>query len=235
MALQMATYLRGRMGNIVFYQRAGIYIARSVPLVVKQSAATKKWNKNFGVSATAGKSLRPLLLPVLPFPKNRSMQSRFSGAITKWIRLGNPAALPAGTNLPFISQFQFNKDSSITERWKIPWRVVQPVAGLIEVQLPAFIPNMSITAPAHTISVDCTITVASCLLADGKALGSCTKQLSIDYTGTPIHAQTISMPVPTPAGALVITAAFLQYRLANGQYCSKTAFLPASVIDARYC
>ena len=41
MALQIANFVSGKIDNVVFYRRAGTYIARSIPAVVKQSAAPK--------------------------------------------------------------------------------------------------------------------------------------------------------------------------------------------------
>lgn len=74
MALQSATFLSGKIDKVVFYKRSGTYIARAIAAEVKQSAATKQRSKNFGIAASAGKTLRSLLLPVLPFPKDKRMQ-----------------------------------------------------------------------------------------------------------------------------------------------------------------
>jgi hypothetical protein len=162
------------------------------------------------------------------------MQIKFSGAIAQWLGLSDPVSLPVSNAIPFIDHFQFNDSTSIAERWKLPLTVMQPSANLVEVNIPAFVPATAIAAPAHTSMVECTITAAACLLADGTALGSFTQTISIPYNDTLINAQTLSLPVPTNSGAIVVTAACLQYYLTNGQYNSNPAFMPASVIDARY-
>ena len=41
MALQTANYLSGRIENIIFYQSGLKYLARSMPVNVKQTMATK--------------------------------------------------------------------------------------------------------------------------------------------------------------------------------------------------
>jgi len=235
MALQMETYLSGRMNNVVFFKRAGIYMARSLPATVKLSAATKVWNGNFGIASACGKSLRKLLQPVLPFPKDRRMQILFSGAIAKWLRTADAAIIPAITAIPFVNQFQFNHHTSIAERWKLPLTVEQPAANVITLHIPAFIPTQTITAPAHTVSVTCTIAVARSMLTDAAPTGGHSTTMEIPYTDTLIPAQVMERALPAPAGTVIITAVALRYRLADGQYCSNPAFLPASVIDARYC
>lgn len=235
MALQLETYLSGRMNNVVFFKRGDVYMARSLPDTVKLSAATKVCNGNFGLASTCGKKLREQLPPVLPFPKDRIMQVRFSGAINKWIKSGNAPQLQPTPAIPFVQGYQFNRDTCIAERCKLPISIQQPLAGLIQVRIPAFIPAASIAAPAHTLSVDCTITTAGCLLEAGSPTGSHTVNITIPYNDSQINEQVIDLPVPAPAGTVLVTVMALRYRLADGNYCSKRAFLPASVIDARYC
>ena len=82
MAKVADVFLNGSMGNVVFYRRMGTNCARSRALHVKQSAATKIRSANFGIAARAGKTLRSGLTPSMPNATDRSMQSRFSGAIS---------------------------------------------------------------------------------------------------------------------------------------------------------
>ena len=235
MALQLKTFIRGRINNVVFLERAGTYMARSLPDKVNLSAATKVCNGNFGMASTCGKNLRGLLQPVLPNPKDRIMQVKFSGAIAEWLGSGNTALLPPTNAVPFVQEYSFNKETSIAERWKLRLTVEQPEANVIALQVPAFVPTQCITAPAHTVMIECTITTAGSLLRDDSPTGSHTVTITIPYNNTPVDAQVITLPVSSPAGTLLVTAVALRYRLANGGYCSKPAFLPASVIDARYC
>ena len=235
MALQMETYLSGRMNNVVFFKRAGTYMARSLPATVKLAAATKVCNGNFGIASACGKILRQLLQPVLPFPKDRRMQIRFSGAIAKWLGAANAATIPPVTAIPFVNQFRFTECPGVAERWKLGLLVQQPAANTIALHIPAYIPTQTITAPAHTVAVTCTITAAACMLMGAAPTGSHTTTMEIPYTDTLIPAQTMEWPLPAPAGTVIITAMALRYQLADGRYCSTPAFLPASVIDARYC
>lgn len=234
MALQMETYLSGRMNNVVFFKRAGTYMARSLPVKVRLSAATKVCNGNFGIASACGKSLRRMLQPVLPFAKDRRMQIQFSGAIAKWLGASAVASLPPATAIPFVYQFQFNSTTSIGERWKVPLMVDHTVANSTAINIPAFVPTESIAAPAHTVQVECTITVAGCLLADAAATSSDTATIIFPYNNSPVNAQVIILHAASSTRAIMITAVALRYRLADEGYCSKPAFLPASVINARY-
>ncbi|MEO7490158.1 MAG: hypothetical protein ABIU77_23780, partial [Ferruginibacter sp.] len=172
MAIQSATYLTGKINNIVFYQRLGTYIARTVPATVKQSAATRVRSKNFGIAAAAGSSLRCSLQQALPFPKNKIMQSRFSGAIALWLGRNDTGSLPPQTSLPFISEFSFNEATGIKERWKLPLTVTKVDEQLLQLQIPAFTLTQVIAAPAHTDMIACRIIAASCNLQSPTAQGS---------------------------------------------------------------
>ncbi len=235
MALQMETYLTGKIGNIVYFKRNGTYIARAMPVSVKVAAETKLRAGNFGLASACGKSLRQQLVAVLPDAKDRNMQLRFSGAIAKWPGNEPAANLQPTDAVPYVCGFQFNTATGIAERWHLPLTVQQQVANMLTLQIPAFTPKLAITAPAHTISITCTITVAGSLLQTAMATGNYTTILEIPYNNIAIPAQVINLPVALPPGALVVTAMSLQYKLAGGAYCRVPAFLPASVIDARYC
>jgi len=235
MALQSAAFLSGKIDNVVFYKRSGTYIARAVAAEVKQSAATKQRSKNFGVAASAGKTLRQLLLPVLPYPKDKRMQSKFSGVISQWLKLSNLSAIPPINTIPFVNGFSFNENTAVAERWRLPFTVTQPAANLLQVHIPAFVPTTAISAPAYTATVELSITAASCRLTDASAIGSFTVTVSIPFDDTMVDARVLSFPVSTEQGALIVTAASLNYELTNGQKDIRPAFMPSSVIDARYC
>ncbi len=235
MAIQKSTFITGRLQNIIFYQRDGKFFARTMPDKVKQSAATKIRSRNFGIASTSGKTLRKLLAPVLPFPKDKNMQSRFSGAIAKWLRLYDVNHIPLATRLPFLTNFNFNEKTSIKERWKVPIVVTQPANDRVEVYIPGFLPTTNINAPAYTTAIICTITTAVCRLNNGVALGSFTEILNIAYNNEPVNARVLTLPVPIASGSLVITAVSLTYIISGRKINDKITFVPSSVIDARYC
>jgi hypothetical protein len=235
MALQTANYVRGTIDNVVFYKLGDTYIARSLPNEVKQSAATKQRSKNFGIAASAGRVLRQSLTPSLPFPKDKNMQSRFSGAIARWLQQQNVGALSPANDLPYVNGFDFNEATSISERWKTNIIVLRPSDALMTIQMPAFIPTEAIAAPAYTEWVACCFSVAACQLANAALPSGYSVSINIPYNNELRDAQVLPMPVTTGAGALAVVAAFMIYHLANGQTDQRNEFMPSSVIDARYC
>ena len=235
MAKQLGTFISGKIGNVVFYERGGKYIARSMPAKMKLTENTLKRSGNFAIASRAGAALRALLKPVLPFPKDRQIQNKLVGAISNWLQLHDAASLPPDKNVPFVNGFSFNPATGFAERFKVPFEVDQNIPGNVEIQLPAFVPVTAIAAPANTIRVVLTITAASCDLVKGVGLGSQTATVHIPYDTGMRNAEVIQMPVPTPPGALAVVAASLTYELGNGKAMTNVAFMPSSVIGAIYC
>jgi hypothetical protein len=232
-AKQLASFLKGRINNVVFYQLGNSYVARSLPAQMPQTETTKARSRNFGVAAAAGRILRSYWQQLLPNPKDKNMQSRFSGAIAKWLGQTNVQELPQQENLPFINGFCFTTETTLAERLRIPLAVTANANGLI-VEIPAFVPTQRITAPAGTVTVELLFAVAACGLAQQEYRGGVLAQLELPYTHALRPAQQILLELPLTAGSLVVTAAAMRYTLADGVPENRAAFLPAGVVDARW-
>jgi len=238
MAIVTDVFVSGTVGNLVLYRRMGKSCSRIKPGHVKQTAATKIRGVNFGIAARAGKGLRSGLTAVMAFPTDRSMQSRFSGAIAKWLGQSDVDELPPCDAAPYISTFRFTTGAGFNERFKVPLTVSQSQDNLIRVSIDAFVPAMAIAAPAGTVSVSLVLSVAGCLLKSGWATGSETKPVVIPYSDTEIPAQALEFAIHTPAASLTVTAARLIYHAAENNGVIKPenpAFIPAGVINASYC
>lgn len=233
MAIQLTNYVSGRIGGVVFYQRLGQHIARSLPTTVKQSTATRRRSLNFGVACRAAKTLRTLLAPVIPFPKDKAMQNRFAGAIAKWMGQSDPLTMPTTAEISFVTGFSFNDQAHLPEKWSSSLVVTQPSSQLIEVNIPPFIPTRDIPAPAHTTEIKCTIAAAVCQLASGEAISSYQASFTIPYTDKEHSAEKIELPVSIVAGSMVVVAVGLEYFGRNGME-SKPAFMPCGVVNASF-
>ena len=237
MAKVTDVFLNGTIGNVVFYRRMGTQCARSKPLHVKQSAATKIRSANFGIAARAGKTLRNGLTPSMPNAADRSMQSRFSGAISKWLATSAIDELPSTDAVPYISTLEFTKEQPVRQRFKVPLSISVPHANVVSVHIDSFIPSRQIVAPAGTKLVTLLISVSGCLLKTGEPTGSETHTIDIPYNDTTVAAQVLEFHVNMPSQSLVVTAARVIYK--RFEYntwvdMNKEAFVPAEVIDARY-
>ncbi len=126
MAKVTDVFLNGTVGNLVFYRRMGTNCARVKASHIEQSAATKIRSVNFGIAARAGKALRGGLTSCMPLATDRSMQSRFSGAIAKWLGQSAIDELPPTDAVPFVSSLEFTKGQPVSERFKVPLTISVP-------------------------------------------------------------------------------------------------------------
>jgi hypothetical protein len=230
-------FVKGIAEHIVLYRRMGKNCSRVKRSNIKQTPATVMRGINFGIAARAGKGLRQGLQDVMPEPTNRSMQSRFSGAIAWWLGVSEAGTLPSLETLPFVSVFNFSTHAVLSERCKVPFSVNHPREHLLTIHINAFAPAARISAPAGTQSVEIIFSVAGCLLQSGEVTGSHTISLSYPYNHMAVPAQVLSFPVPMPPGSITVTAARIIYTgLKNNQLTiiGDPAFTPAGIVDARY-
>lgn len=236
MASQKQLQITGKIGNVIFYKRGDNYYARSVPVKVKQTKATKKCSTLFGKASAAGKCLRQQLLQCLPFPRDVTMQVRLVSAISAWLRSGDDPPQP-GDPVPSISNFQFTEGSSIRERWRVALQVTKVYEGGLQLTIPAFVPAISISAPAGTVTVKCNIAATACNVEKGATAGGFSTSLHFDFNEAEVPEQVVSLPLPATTGNLVVTAVSLEYLCVKNGYPQKIvkkAFMPAGVVSAMY-
>ncbi len=230
-------FVSGTLGNLVLYRRMDTNCVRMKRESIQQTPATKIRSLNFGIASKAAASLRRGLTAVIPNPLDRKMQSRFSGAIAKWLGLSNVHELSAGEVTSCISNFGFSDGYTFNERFKVPVTVSYAENSTIVVNIDAFVPVLSVTAPAGTVILELVISVAGCTLATGMPTGSSTQRIQVPYNQNEIAAQALQFKIPAGHGSFTLTAAWLQYYVMKNNGISRTenpAFIPAGVINARY-
>jgi hypothetical protein len=237
MARVTDVFMSGTVGNMVLYRRMDKNCARIKREGIQQTAATKMRSENFGIASRVSSYLRKGLYAVIPSPTNRSMQSRFSGAIAKWLRLCDVDTLPSCDVAPYISGFQFMDGGTFNERFRVPVTVSTVETNLITVSVNDFVPVERVLAPAGTVMLELVIAVSGCMLKTGTPIGSGVQRIQVPYNENAITAQTLHFKIPIPVGSLVITAAWLQYFVLKNNRISRSenpAYMPAGVINARY-
>lgn len=235
MAIQVSNFISGKMANIVFYQQHGKWIARSSPASIRQGINTQKRSKNFGIAATTGRLLRQELAGCIPFPKDKPMQSRFSGAIARWLGKEDAGQIAPQQNLPYISGFSFNTATDFSSRVRIKVGVSRPNNDELLLQLPGFTPALAFAAPAGTARVEYCITAVACnLLQANQPAIKAEKLLSYPYNDVAVPAQQYTLTIPPTEGSLLLTVASVRFLNSAGQLIEKLNYLPAEVVDARY-
>jgi hypothetical protein len=224
----------GRIGNLIYYKMRGKTYVRVAPSRVRQTKATKAKATVFGLASSVGKSIREQLFSVIPFPSDHKMQVRLVSALVQWLNSWGGKSL----DLSFIKEFDFiEKYRKVRNRWKSPFKVNIPSTGLVEIKIPALLPEEAIEFPTGAVAVVCRIATGVCDVESGNSLGSSSTEMIFEFNNTKVDAQTISMKLPTPKGSLIVTGMSLTYRMHNRGYevdYSVKSFMPAGIVDAKY-
>lgn len=236
MAKVTDVFVSGSVGNMVFYNRLGTKCIRTKRDSIQQTDATKKRGINFGIAAKAGSGLRTGLQKVMPLPSNRSVQSRISGAISKWLGQTDINKLEPDDEVPFIGDLAFVEDKGFFTRFKAPLNITR-TEDLIRVKIDSLIPSQQISAPAKTVSVKLILSVSGCMLPDGDHTSHQTHSIEIQYNEEELSAMEFDFHVSMPPKSLTVIAGRLIYYQSRGQNLSeinKPAFMAAGMMQGWY-
>ncbi|HEY1165683.1 MAG TPA: hypothetical protein VGE90_10965 [Chitinophaga sp.] len=111
MALQVGIHkFTGRLDNVIGYRRNGKYFFRSMPDKVRQTAATKRAARSFGIASRKGKLIRRAFRPHLDVRYDCSLVNRL-----------NKLFIQAGpNNFPGLQGFHFNRHTGLEKLFTIP-------------------------------------------------------------------------------------------------------------------
>ena len=111
MALQTGVFkFTGRLDNVIGYRRNGKYFFRSMPHKVRQTSATRRASRYFGIASRKGKLIRTALLPHLDM--------RYDGTLVNRL---NKLFIQAGrNNFPDLKGFHFNRHTGMEKLFMAP-------------------------------------------------------------------------------------------------------------------
>jgi hypothetical protein len=82
MAIQTGIFpFSGKLGQVIGYRRNGIHYLRSMPATVRQTTATRKAAREFGVASRKGKLIRRAITPHLNINRDGSLVNRLNKAL----------------------------------------------------------------------------------------------------------------------------------------------------------
>ena len=91
--------------------------------------------------------------------------------------------------LSYIGNFDFNTDSVIHNKFRVPLKLKTNAEEQLVLQVPAFVPKEKISAPAYTKTVNAHIIVSTCSMNSLSMVNSFQTALSIAYNNDTIQAQ----------------------------------------------
>ena len=139
------------------------------------------------------------------------MQNAFNGAVKKWLQTKPFEQKLPTTQLPFVTGFEFNKQSLLNDRLHLSITLQQTAQQELLLHIPSFIPTETIAAPAYTKQVNMNI-IASCYHRSKAVITNTFESaLTISYNNIFFPAQQIQLPFATVEHTTILVAVALQY------------------------
>lgn len=227
MARQLNINLSGAIANIIMYERNGQHYARTRPSKVRQSKATRSAAAQFAIANKISAALRAGLGIALPDRNKNELRSRLISPILRWVRSQKDPE--KSVDLPFITGFQFNAETSIKDRLKklpvIAWNRNEILLNF------SLVPAKDILVPAGAIKVHFQV-VATCFSArePKKNAGNHIAEFSIDYSTTRTE-RIIEIPFALKKGELAVIMLTIRYD-SKQKIVSDKRWLPSGIIGS---
>ena len=225
MARQIDSEITGIIGNVIFYERQGEYLMRSVPF---QTIGSQKSAKNYGRASSLSKILRQLLAPLLPNPRDRNMQNRLTPAMRDFLALLTDRKSIQPDDNP-LAGFRFVLSSNLKDCLLFPLVINQQAGGNIRLELPAIHPVDAIAAPPGTSRVELQMMAIAIQMNGEQTYAGNPETLSIPYIDEQQPPGNIFLEMDAPAGSIVVVTAALTY-WNNEKWISKEGFMPVEIV-----
>jgi hypothetical protein len=115
MATQMSVIpFTGKLGNLIGYKRNGKYFLRSMPECVRQTAATRRASRRFGIASRKGAFIRNAFYSHLDIHCDGGHINRL-----------NRVLIAAGDNHAAITGFRFNQHTGVDRFFAVAPRLLR--------------------------------------------------------------------------------------------------------------
>jgi hypothetical protein len=134
MAKQMSIIpFTGKLGHLIGYKRNGQYFLRSMPESVRQTAATRRASRRFGIASRKGAFIRHAFYPHLDIRCDGPHINRL-----------NKLLIAAGDDHAAITRFRFNQHTGVDRFFTAPPRLLPN--GILNIPAQAIVGHKGIVA-----------------------------------------------------------------------------------------
>ncbi|NEU08484.1 hypothetical protein GZH53_09205 [Flavihumibacter sp. R14] len=207
MAIQLNTAYTGRINDIIYYERLGDYLLRTVPMQATNSIRSAS---AFGKAASAARKLRVLLAPLIPNPRDKAMQNRLTVAVRQFLATAENGSVTDLQNNP-LAGFSFAADTALRASLLFPLDIVETAEGTISIGIPAINPLAAITAPAGTTRVVLSFISVTIHPDNELAFASSPVLLEIPYADGVLDSQTLELDSGSMPGGISVVAVSVSY------------------------
>ncbi|HET6722903.1 MAG TPA: hypothetical protein VFH07_09150 [Chitinophagaceae bacterium] len=229
MARQQTFFVSGKLENIIFYNFRGTPFARTMPVRVRQTKATKNSAALFGLAARTGRLIREGLYPLYHDLTDPTIMQRLNSALIKCLNAYGIPKQPPLENLSFLTGFVFHDAATFYSRFKKKLQLAPDRRG-VGVTIPKLNPVKDISAPAHTKTVILKLGAVACNLDKTLTADQVQREITIPYIDINRPAQTAELSVPVAKNQLVVIAAALRYIKGTNMESEERRWMPVEVV-----
>jgi hypothetical protein len=208
MAKQMSVIpFTGKLGDLIGYKRNGKYFLRSMPESVRQTTATRRASRRFGMASRKGAFIRNAFHPNLDIHCDGGHINRL-----------NKVLIAAGDNHAAITGFRFNQHTGVDRFFAVA---------------PKLLPNGILNIPAQTIArfkgiaaLEIKVIATRIDFISRKVAGSETFALMLDTDAT-FQETNVSLDVPGKGSLVVVFQVRGMYK--DGPSCNRQ-YMAADII-----
>jgi hypothetical protein len=221
--------LRGTMGNITFYKSKDGYLAREKGGVDPKRMATdpafqrtRENGMEFGRSGKAGKLLRNSVRQLLKNASDSKMVSRLTKEMVRVIQADaiNPRGLRnvIDGEAELLEGFEFNITGKLQTTLFVPFTsVIDRVAGILTVDIPAYVPLEMVAAPSGATHFNLNSAGLEIDFEQGVYVSDISGISNIDLNNETVDALTLTHTVtPNSTKPLFILLGIEFYQEVNG-------------------
>ncbi len=206
MSIQQDTQLEGTLGEVIFYKSKGKYLSRRKGNTGKQAPEAKVQATILGKAAAVSAILRKTFAPLLPEPRSRKLMYRLNNILQQWLRSQPRDIHFPIDHLALLEGFTFNESNPLGAVFYTTMPVTRLNQSEISIKIPAFDSPNPIAPLPFTGEINIEIMAVSFSLNNTDDLAITREQRNLQYDGTPIPEQHISMLVNTGDQKLTVVA-----------------------------
>ena len=223
---------KGKVENLIFYEREGVSFVRKSPFRVRQTRATKASAKRFGIAASMSAVLRKGLADSVQELRDWKFKYPLQTVLMHWLK--EKESGQRQHSLTSLDGFSFNPSHALYSRLSKGVSVQRSKTGAILIRIPALTPSEDLQAPPRTKFVNWTIAAASCTIQNPSvARQQAGTDFDMPYKDEPLPSRQIEFPIEVKSGELALVVIGLKYQVENkGRISAMTdrRWLPLDVV-----
>jgi hypothetical protein len=193
MAKQMSVIpFTGKLGNLIGYKRNGKYFLRSMPESVRQTAATRRASRRFGIASRKGAFIRNAFYPHLDIHCDGGHINRL-----------NRVLIAAGDNYAAITGFHFNQHTGVDRFFAVAPRLLRN--GILN------IPAQTIAGYKGIAALEIKVIATHIDFTSRQVVGSETVALMVEPDST-FQETNVSLDVPGEGSLVVVFQVRAMYK-----------------------